>query len=344
MDRFFQQKPEATTAPGANNSALANLDCWSIFFGEKRTPETPQEAHRKEAAPSAERRTQTDRTNEWQISERWNSSHVMMLQAKQLVKLADFCQLNNIETDPDKIDLNQQYAFQHPTGRKEHGWRVSKVSGLTVELAYETRIAVKPKQSHAGVLEVMPGVADDHLKQVEKTLSMIPQNVLKVIENAGYKILVTPKITDALPHLQDVAPRGWAGKTFDNSDGTMDEVRKLIVSPDRFKHDGVWLPNERPDVVSHQIGHAIDAIQKNYSSSEEFQKAYIRDINAMPSRDRNHIYQYLTQPGGVGAKEAYACIFGMLLTGPENPNDRAYFEKHFPNVIELLSQKIKELK
>ena len=281
--------------------------------------------------------------NQWRSVVTRGGAEALSIKAVQQVKLREFCKQNGID-DADKIDINADYKFAHPTGRVESGWRVQKLLGDSISLFHETEIEAKASKNYAGLLAVMPGTSAEHVKAIEQTLKEVPPHILDFLTKSGYKILAAPRITSALPHLQGVQPRGWSGKTFDNSDGTMDELRKLIVSPGEFKHKDQWLKNGRPDVVSHQIGHAIDAILKNYSSSEAFQKVYVRDMENIPSKDRNHIYKYLAQGEGAGQKEAYACIFGMLLTGPENPEDRPYFEKYFANTISVLKQQIKSLK
>ncbi len=283
------------------------------------------------------------RENQWTAVDNKSGTTTIEINSVKQVSIEEFCKVNDLKSVRN-LDIKKTYKLPHPTGRIESGWQVTKIANDSVQLSKETKIEVQSKKDHNGLLEVMPGSNKNHVREVENTLKQVAPNVLNFLQKAGYKIVVTPRITQALPHLAGVEPRGWGGLTFDNSDGTMDEIRKLIVSPDQVLYEKKWAENSRPDVVSHQIAHAVDAILGNYSDTNEFRKAYIRDIDNIPKSAQNHIYNYLTQPGGPGRKEAYACLAGMILTGPENADDRQYFEKHFPNLISLLTKHLKDLK
>lgn len=324
MDLHFLERTEHRPRPHSGSAELSLVGLWF----EYRSKETPKE-------------------NCWRVTDNENGTEQLAMTSVRSVGTKEFCAANGIASTKD-LDTSKTYKLRHPTGRLESGWRVDKVTTDGVVLSIDTEIVVqthKDKAARERLLEVMPGADKSHVDEVHATLKQIPQNVLEFVQKSGFKIVVAPRITAALPHLSGVEPRGWGGLTFDNSDGTMDEARKLIVSPDKYLNGKKWEVNTRPHVVSHQIAHAIDAILENYSNSADFIRAYSRDIDAIPKSDRNHIYKYLTQRDfDAGRKEAYACIAGMLLTGPENPEDREYFEKHFPNLIALLRQQLKQLK
>jgi hypothetical protein len=127
------------------------------------------------------------------------------------------------------------------------------------------------------------------------------------------------------------------------------------LAPVREKVGDEYLPVVRPEVVTHQVGHALDHAFGKLSNDPEFQKASqedmkkLGDLGPFMNEREKLIYNYFNQKEGPGqgerpgSEEAFASLFGMLLTGPENPEDRAPFEKNFQNTIRVVRRQIDKL-
>jgi hypothetical protein len=280
--------------------------------------------------------------------------------------LKEFLEQNQLEPQTiDKLRLSvgkEGFKARHATtGEIDGQWTLAAVdkdknNADSVRLTKDYSLSVQRKDKHDGLIEALPGVPQSHIRALEKKLAQLPTNVLRALESKGYKIVATTTNTDAIPELKGKSPRGWpTDSTFDNSDGTHDNVRRVILAPSRFKQGDDYVPVEREDVVVHQIGHALDHAFNKLSNDLEFQKAFQEDMrklgakgNLMNERERM-IYDYFNQKDGPGKdehpgrEEAFASLFGMLLTGSENPDDKIHLERNFPNTIKVIQRQIAKL-
>ncbi len=243
------------------------------------------------------------------------------------------------------------------TGEIDSGWKVdAQGSDGILRLSKQYSIDVSAKTSHDGLLESTPDVPKEHIKGLEAKLSELPPNIRKALSDKGYKILAASTNTDAIPELKGLIPRGWpADTTFDNSDGTHDNLRRLILAPVRFKSGADFVPVDRDNVVVHQIGHALDHAFGKLSNAPEFQKAFKAEMEKLAQKGpfmnerEKAIYNYFNQKDGPGkderpgSEEAFASLFGLVLTGPENEEDRQPFENNFAETIKIVRQQIKAL-
>lgn len=252
----------------------------------------------------------------------------------------------NPDAKIDTLDTTGSFKVMHPTTAAiDDGWKFkSREKDGSINLTRDYNFDVQAKKVHDGVLEAMPGVPESFTKHLEKTINDIPPNVLSNLKNCGYKIIAAATIPDAMPELEKLTPRGWPEHMkFINSDGTHDNVSKRIIAPMRFLNDGEMEPVMRDNVVTHQVGHAIDFGNRFLSARPEFVEAYDKDMRAISNKDSS-IVKYLSQPDGVGRQETFAAVFGLVTTGPENESDRKFLTKSFPNVIKVVEKQIKELK
>lgn len=262
------------------------------------------------------------------------------------------------DKDIDGAAAKDGFNVRHATtGEVDAGWKFESINkDGSIRLAKDYTMDVKAADKHdSKLVETLPGVPPEHTRALEKKLAEVPPGVLQALTNQGYKIIACPTNTDAIPELKGKTPRGWPeDTTFDNSDGTHDNVRRVILAPYRVKQGNDFVPVDREDVVVHQIGHALDHALGKLSNSPEFQKAFKADMQKLAEKgfmtDREKmIYDYFNQKDGPdknerpGSEEAFASLFGMVLTGPENPEDRVPFEKNFPETIKVVRDQIAKL-
>lgn len=247
----------------------------------------------------------------------------------------------------------------------DSGWRIHATNkDGSLELRKDYSISVKEKNKdrgtakHSNLLESLTNVPDSHMHAIENKLAELPANILSALEKHGYKIVGTRTNTEAIPELLGKTPRGWAkNMSFDHSDGTHDNVRRLILAPILYKNEKNDLVLvERPDVVVHQIGHALDHALGRLSNSADFQLAFKKDMERLARKGflmnerEKAIYDYFNQEEGPakeerpGSEECFASLFGLILTGPENPEDRAVFESNFKSSIEATRKLIAKIK
>ena len=263
------------------------------------------------------------------------------------VPFADLKQHNRELPALGELKPGGNYKVKHATtGEVDDNWRIRAIDTKkeSVDLERKYSLRVQHKDDHSGLVETTNGVPDTIAQSLQKKLDQLPANVIANLKGAGYKILAAPTIIDALPGLKGLTPRGWpTDTTFDHSDGTHDNVAKLIIAPMRFKRPGGdFEPVLREEVVVHQIGHALDFANNMLSAEPQFKAAYAKDM--LLANPRNPIIAYLSQQDGVGRQETFATLFGLVLTGPENEADRAFLETTFPNTISVVKDQIKALK
>ncbi len=297
----------------------------------------------------------TPRVNQWEFAgSARRGVDRMRMQSSYTVPNRDFFAANpTLERRMPEPGGTERYSLRHPTtGQVDTGWTLSSVDRGNVTLTRSYEIEVQSRENHDGLIEALPGVPERFQRQLQDKLNELPENVRNSLARHGYRIIAAPTIPDAIPELARLSPRGWdRDLSFLNSDGTHDDVSKRIIAPMRFRVNGEMVDVDRENVLTHQVGHALDFAHNFLSSRDEFIRAYTRDMEGIRNREKrenareaDYRVEYLSQASGVGRQETFASIFGLLTTGPENESDRVFFERNFPSVIEVVRQQIKDLK
>lgn len=296
--------------------------------------------------PEAEAEKKPNVTNQWNASgEVKPGVDRLAIKSEYRVSEADFTKANP-DVKVDKLDTTGSFNLKHPTtGAVDGGWKFkSREKDGSITLTRDYDLDVQAKKDHGGVLEAMPGIPESFVKHVQRKIDEMPPNVVSALKKHGYKIVAAATIPDAMPELEKLTPRGWPeDMKFINSDGTHDDVSKRIIAPMRFLNNGEIEPVMRENVVTHQVGHALDFANGFLSATPEFIEAHKRDMAAILNKDSDMV-KYLSQPNGVGRQETFAAVFGLLTTGPENERDRKFLMQSFPNVRKVVEQQIKDLK
>jgi hypothetical protein len=326
--------------PKSLDLGLANFD----LIGEWR--ELLSMSRRNDVAAAAKDRPASPETNKWLATPGPDkNTDKLTITADYSVSQAEFYKQNPLAPkNLDKVAADARFKVKHPTtGEIDDGWRLTGHGKGDVRLQRQYSMEAQSGK-HDGLVESLPGVPGDFTARLEKKLQQLPNNVVENLRQAGYKIIAAPTIVDAMPGLKGLSPRGWPEETtFDDSDGTHDNVSKRIIAPMRVKYDGQWGVVERPEVVVHQIGHALDFHNGFLSSQKEFVAAFNKDMSHGLLNKRDPIIKYFSQPDGVGRQEAFATIFGLVLTGPENETDRQFLEQAFPHTIKAVKEQIRKL-
>lgn len=343
---------------------------WSFWQADKKVaePKLPVavDAHAEKASGTDSDKSGKDKgLNSWKQADRKGEKDQIKLEASRSVSFSELKKYNpelNEKTLKEQIGKSNLKMRHASTNELDGGWSLSGINAdgsLQLQKNYELEVNAtkKDRKGSESLIESLPGVPESHRKALEKKLSELPENVLKALSDSGYKIIAARKITDAIGSLEGKTPRGWPkDSTFDNSDGTHDNLRRLIIAPliyDEGKND--WTPVQRPEVVVHQIGHALDHALGKLSNDPEFQRAFKRDMEVLAKKDwlmtdrEKLIYEYFNQAEGPekgerpGSEECFASLFGLLLTGPENPQDKKPFNDNFPNTIAVVKKQIASL-
>lgn len=194
------------------------------------------------------------------------------------------------------------------------------------------------------------GISNIALSQVFLGLSEIPRTYRHQLEAAGFKVVITPDLLDAMPELVGKTPRGYHdGATWHSTNGITDRTKRRIVIAEFSSMPGpdgkpVKAPLDR--TVQHEFGHAYDyyagilrygQTAENpfpaISHGKKFSDAYLKDSATVPESLRSKLAYYL-QPGDAGKEELFAQMF-VLFFGPrpEPGSPRESFQAAFPDVI-----------
>jgi hypothetical protein len=148
-------------------------------------------------------------------------------------------------------------------------------------------------------------------------------------------------MSDLDPNFAHQQPRGWPdGSNYNDADGMYMQDRKSVVVAENTNKG----PSERTDgVVHHETGHAVDAAMGDFSHSEEFKKAYDKDVaNLSPEEQVNE--HYLLQDGNAGKEEeAAAETYGALNGTSANPSETQEVRQDWSNVTEAWKKKLAEM-
>ncbi len=168
-------------------------------------------------------------------------------------------------------------------------------------------------------------------KALKPELSRLPEAVLRKLVDGQTKIVaVRDSVTDALPHLKGVRPRGWPpGSTWDSVPGLYDPGTNQVIVATRKATDGSrFVPptgdqHGSANLVLHETMHAHDALTGN-SNSDAFRQAR--------SADSSELSAYESQEGSAGRQESYAESAALYYSRARN-YDRKNLDSYFRTYV-----------
>lgn len=202
--------------------------------------------------------------------------------------------------------------------------------------------------------ERTPKCSDAHAAQVEQALEQIPQQVRKLLNKNGYRVIATNTVGEAMPHADTkiLIGSGERAITFGDAAGYHDPHKKEIVvaegridrTTNKFEHN--------PHVsrtTYHEIGHALDWLSgkgQPFSQDPEFIQAFNTDVARMKNEFRRQLEYYIQsdprKPNTVtkaGARECCAEALTFVLGGNRFTEGTANFKECFPEVMKVVQRK-----
>jgi tetratricopeptide (TPR) repeat protein len=196
-------------------------------------------------------------------------------------------------------------------------------------------------------------ISPQAIAYVKEAIRSIPYSYRNALEEAGYKIVVTPELVDVLPNLSDEHPRGWEERaTWHNANGTFYKYNEWVVVGERRNDLKTGQIAEDPTIertARHEFGHAYDyflgqfaKLQKmsesydRFSSSAAFRQAYENDLPHIAESSKKRL-AYFLQSDTVGQEELFAQMFPLLYGGAPMPGSpEELFASSFPSILKLM--------
>lgn len=171
-------------------------------------------------------------------------------------------------------------------------------------------------------IAMMPNADVAFARTVRESYEALPEGWRKAVAEAGYQVVVTRRLTEALPRLAGLTPRGgMPGETWDARDGITSEEKLILVAQETImRGKAVPVPAERGrGVMLHEFGHAMDALMglstnKAVVEAWRVEAARLRGT-ALSSWDERQDQGYFVQPEPAGIIETVAEIFARLHGG-----------------------------
>jgi hypothetical protein len=167
-------------------------------------------------------------------------------------------------------------------------------------------------------VEISPKLSDQFLQQIDRAVSIIPESVLKALEQHGDSLKLSPQLKDLLPELSGKPiPGDPSGRVFDQSPGLYYRREKSIIIfeyvMDTHPPFRVIKNNRAPGILRHELGHALDRALGGRSDYDDFQRAYNQDVDTIDNVSMIDEYAYyLTRKG---RSELFAELFAVLQGG-----------------------------
>ena len=244
----------------------------------------------------------------------------------------------------DSADNPQGLTIQRADGTIEH------VANAT-RLEPGDRFLPNPNVDPLAVelVKIRTQVGGEFFNKLVKEAHEIPTGVRLLFYHKGVHVLAGSKVTDVLPELVGVHPRGWPpGATWDNVDGLFNSSLNAAVVSEKFLSTGdKILPNLRVEgVFRHELGHAFDNALGVASARPAFVTAWLNDVSKIPKNDRiRQTLDYFIQHDAqdAGRSEAFAEAYGVVTGGGASKQLQKVFEKYFPNVLNQVRTEITKL-
>lgn len=193
-------------------------------------------------------------------------------------------------------------------------------------------------------------VSDTFRAAMEGALAAIPDAVMrKLAASTNTKFVFGERVTQIMPSLKGVHPRGWpSGSTWDSADGF--QSQGTIATAETYQpigQKGFVTATRAAGVMAHETGHAFDRALSWASRSPDFIKAY--NVDAKPLRaaikageSGAQRFSYYLQRGEAGPSEAFAEIFAQAIVGGSGSHQRDILQ-FFPTVAAIMRRFVDEL-
>lgn len=190
-------------------------------------------------------------------------------------------------------------------------------------------------RDRSGLLVEIAGGSEEFRQRMLREIQNIPYQDRRLLAEGRIRIVIAEWMTDVDPSLSDQRPRRWTrGSTWRDVDGAHLVEQNLLVIAE-FTRAG--RTERAAGVLRHEIGHAIDDLLGNLSSSPEFRAALMQDIQRLSSQQRG-INRYRLHP-----EEAIADLYAVLRGGAPNHDETNLIALHFPRTLALLRQRLEQL-
>ena len=197
------------------------------------------------------------------------------------------------------------------------------------------------------------GTTQGFADEVKAALAKVPRNVLVALANKGYKVVLSEKLTDAVPAAKNQQVRGYQEHaTWDEVYGMFNRTtRKVVMAELAVTKDAggrttlgpLRDTQRRQGILRHECGHAVDQMLGNLSHSPEFVAAYEKGLKTISQYERKTLNYYL-QPGDAGREETFAEIFAALEGDACDRNSDILLKNHFPELVSLIRTKVQAIR
>ena len=183
--------------------------------------------------------------------------------------------------------------------------------------------------------------------EVEQALLQLPLEIRRAAQKGGVRVILSDNVTEVLPDLSHLTPRGWnSGQTWSGATGLYSPGGRMALIAEKLKNSKYRPSNRVPGVLRHEFGHALDDALNQFSKSPAFREAYDKDvalIRSNMSRYSPKSLEYFLQQGDAGREEAMAELFGIHYGGGAANWVERQMRTAFPNTLELISQKLRQI-
>lgn len=167
---------------------------------------------------------------------------------------------------------------------------------------------------------VVVGIVRTDLQQaVQEAIGSLPQSIVHAVEQAGYRVILAPTLTIAIPRLAGQHPPGYpADATWDHADGGTFAGNIIAIAQQRTLYGlpGMVIETSKrraAALIRHEYGHALDRIGQ-FSQHENFIQAYFKDVHDIQGqlgkwRSVMDELEYCLQAAEGGRAETFAEIF-----------------------------------
>lgn len=216
-----------------------------------------------------------------------------------------------------------------------------------------------PKRAAAAAVDIPTnlivkeqGTTQQFADEVKKALTKVPRNVLVALANKGYKVVLSEKLTDAVPAAKNQQVRGYQEHaTWDEVYGMFNRTTRRVVMAELAvtKNGGRTVlgplrdTQRREGILRHECGHAVDQMLGNLSHKPEFVAAYEKGLKTISQYERKTLDYYL-QPGDAGREETFAEIFAALEGDACDRNSDILLKNHFPELVALIRTKVQGIR
>lgn len=193
-----------------------------------------------------------------------------------------------------------------------------------VAMAAVSKTVIAPAVEVVYNLLTITDCSAEFVAKVKTALDAIPERFHEVVAKRGYSVKIGGSLTEVLPELKGVHPRGWPrGSTWDNVGALHSSAPREIIVGEKRRMLGsrVFSLNPRVEAgTAHEFGHALDNSflydkGNKVTWTDEFQKAYRADVRAIRAKHNSMLEAdlgYFLQKKDAGKEETFAEMFARL--------------------------------